>query len=50
MKTYIDEHCDAGLKGLRISMKGHVDQEWMVNVPLYGVIENLFKKENIKGK
>lgn len=43
MKTYMDDHSDAGLKGLRLSMKGYVDQGWMVNVPLYGVIESLFK-------
>lgn len=43
MKTYIDNHPDAHLKGLRISMKGYVDQGWMENVPLYGVMESLFK-------
>lgn len=26
-----------GLKGLRISMKGYVDQEWMENIPLVGI-------------
>lgn len=26
-----------GLKGLRISMKGYADQEWMENIPLAGV-------------
>ena len=37
MKTYIDGHPDACLKGLRISMKGYVKQEWMKNIPLYGI-------------
>ena len=37
MKTYIDKHPEAGLKGLRISMKGYVDQGWMQNLPLYGL-------------
>ena len=37
MKTYIDGHPDACLKGLRISMKGYVEQEWMENIPLYGI-------------
>ena len=37
MKTYIDSHPDACLKGLRISMKGYVEQEWMENIPLYGI-------------
>ncbi len=26
-----------GLKGLRISMRGYVDQGWMENIPLYGI-------------
>lgn len=33
MKTYIDKH--SSLKGLRLSMKGYVDQGWMENLPLY---------------
>lgn len=28
-----------GMKGVRISMKGHFDQEWMENVPLYAAKE-----------
>lgn len=28
---------NAGLKGLRISMRGYVDQGWMENIPLYGL-------------
>ena len=28
---------NTGLKGLRISMKGCVDQEWMENIPLVGI-------------
>lgn len=28
---------NVGLKGLRISMKGYVDQEWMENIPLVGI-------------
>lgn len=38
MKTYIDNHPEAQLKGLRISMKGYVDQGWMENIPLYGIL------------
>ena len=26
-----------GLKGLRISMKGYVDQEWMENIPIIAI-------------
>lgn len=26
-----------GLKGLRISMRGYIDQSWMENIPLYGL-------------
>ena len=28
---------NTGLKGLRISMRGYVDQGWMENIPLYGL-------------
>jgi Predicted ATPase (AAA+ superfamily) len=37
MKAYIEKHPEANLKGLRISMKGYVDQGWVENIPLYGV-------------
>lgn len=37
MKNYISSHPDAHLKGVRISMKGYVDQGWMENFPLYGM-------------
>ncbi len=37
LKTYIDTHLDYNLKGLRISMKEYVDQEWMENIPLYAI-------------
>lgn len=37
MKTYIDRHPADRLKGLRVSMRGYVDQGWMENVPLYGI-------------
>jgi len=37
LKTYIDSHPGAHLKGLRISMKGYVDQGWIENIPLYGL-------------
>ena len=37
MKVYIDGHPEAHLKGLRLSMKGYVDQGWMENLPLYGL-------------
>lgn len=32
-----NDHKERGLKGLRFSMKGYVDQGWMENVPLYVV-------------
>lgn len=38
MKTYIDSHPADHLKGLRISMRGYVDQGWMENIPLYGIL------------
>ena len=33
LRTFIQNN--PTLKGIRISMKGHCDQEWMVNLPLY---------------
>ena len=38
MKTYIDSHSEASLYGLRLSMKGHVKQSWMQNMPLYAIL------------
>lgn len=37
MRTYIDNHPEYRLKGLRISMKGYIDQGWMENIPLYAI-------------
>ena len=37
MKNYIDSHAEAHFRGLRISMKGYADQEWLENIPLYGI-------------
>lgn len=37
MAQYIENHAHSGLKGLRISMLGYKDQEWMENIPLYGM-------------
>lgn len=37
MHTYIENHPKEDLKGLRISMKGYIDQEWMENIPLYAI-------------
>ena len=36
-----------GLKGVRLSMKGHTDQEWMENVPLYAAKEFVIQKLTI---
>ncbi len=35
LAQFVKDH--AGLKGLRISMKGYVEQEWMENIPLVGI-------------
>jgi uncharacterized protein len=35
-----------GLKGVRLSMKGHTDQGWMENVPLYSAKEFVIQKLN----
>lgn len=37
MAEYIKNNPELNLKGLRISMKGFIDQGWMVNIPLYSV-------------
>ncbi len=37
MSEYIKTHPQYSLKGLRISMLGYKDQEWMENIPLYGI-------------
>lgn len=37
MAEYIKNNPELSLKGLRISMKGFIDQGWMVNIPLYSV-------------
>ena len=42
------DHADKHLKGLRCSMKSYIDQDWMENIPLYGVqgyINNQINKE-----
>lgn len=36
------DYADAGLKGIRFSMKGFADQDWMENIPLYA-IDSLLK-------
>lgn len=37
MSEYIKNNPDLHLKGLRISMKGYIDQGWMENIPLYAI-------------
>lgn len=37
MSEYIKSHPEYSLKGLRISMMGYQDQDWMENIPLYGI-------------
>ena len=29
---------DSGMKGVRLSMKGYIDQDWMENIPLFAVL------------
>lgn len=41
MSEYIKNHPDYQLKGLRISMMGYQDLEWMENIPLF-VIAKFF--------
>ncbi|MDR0658389.1 MAG: AAA family ATPase [Mediterranea sp.] len=37
MSEYIKSHPQYALKGLRISMLGYRDQDWMENIPLFGI-------------
>ena len=37
MSEYIKNHPDYQLKGLRISMMGYQDQDWMENIPLFAI-------------
>lgn len=37
MSEYIKSHPEYQLKGLRISMMGYQDQDWMENIPLYAI-------------
>lgn len=37
MSEYIKNNPELNLKGLRISMKNHIDQGWMENIPLYAM-------------
>ncbi|MDO4335921.1 MAG: ATP-binding protein [Bacteroidales bacterium] len=39
---------DAGLRGMRFSMKGYISQDWMDNIPLFAVyqtLENISKQQ-----
>ena len=38
------DHADKHLKGLRCSMKPYVDQDWMENIPLYGILGYINKQ------
>lgn len=42
MRTYIDKHPNYDLRGLRISMKGYDAQDWLENIPLYGISKYFF--------
>ena len=35
LKAFMSSHSD--LKAIRFSMSGYIDQEWLTNVPLYGI-------------
>lgn len=39
MSTYIANHQELALKGIRLSMLPYVDQGWMENVPLYSIFK-----------
>lgn len=38
------DHAEKNMKGLRCSMKPYIDQDWMENIPLYGVLGYINKQ------
>jgi hypothetical protein len=38
------DHAEKNLKGLRCSMKPYIEQDWMENIPLYGVLGYINKQ------
>lgn len=46
MSEYIKNHSELNLKGLRISMKSYIDQNWMENMPLYAINLERMASEN----
>lgn len=44
MAEYIKRHPQFGLKGLRISMLGYCDQNWMENIPIFGIAKYFHDK------
>jgi len=44
MSEYVRNHPEYRLKGLRISMKGYVNQGWMENIPLYAISKFIYKE------
>lgn len=48
LRTFITQDFKSyGLKGVRFSMKGYADQEWMENVPLYTAREFFLQKMKV---
>lgn len=41
------DNAGKGLKGLRVSMKNHIDQGWMENIPLYAVEAYISKEKQM---
>lgn len=45
LKQFITiDHAEKNLKGLRCSMKPYIDQGWMENIPLYGILGYINKQ------
>ena len=44
MSEYIKNHPQYSLRGLRISMLGYQEQDWMENIPLYGISKFLWSE------
>ncbi len=37
LRAFVSNECPGGIRGLRCSMRGYIDEGWMENIPLYAV-------------
>ena len=44
LRNFVIDYSNNNLKGLRCSMKPYIDQGWMENIPLYGILGYINKQ------